>query len=48
LTVWDNVDDKVKWLNDHLATVSTGGLYTLRQLYTRVCPEFGYFSEQAM
>ena len=24
----------VKWLNDHLATASTGGYYTLRQLYT--------------
>lgn len=34
LTVWDNVDAKVTWLNDLLATASTGGKYSLRKLYT--------------
>ncbi len=30
----DNVDDKCHWLNDRLATVSTGGLIKKRVLYT--------------
>jgi hypothetical protein len=34
LVAFDNVDDKITWLNDHLATVSTGGSITLRRLYS--------------
>lgn len=30
----DNVDGSVSWLNDRLATISTGGSLTLRELYT--------------
>lgn len=34
LACFDNVDGRIEWLNDHLATVSTGGAIALRKLYT--------------
>lgn len=34
LAVFDNVDARVPWLNDHLATLATSGEMTLRKLYT--------------
>ena len=32
--VLDNVDDRIDWLNDHLASIATGGGVPLRKLYT--------------
>jgi len=34
LVVYDNVDGKISWLNDHLAAVATGAGIVRRQLYT--------------
>ncbi len=34
IVAFDNVDGKIKWLNDDLAVAATGGNITLRELYT--------------
>lgn len=34
LVAFDNVDGRIDWLNDRLATCATGGQITLRKLYT--------------
>jgi len=34
LVAFDNVDGKIRWLNDDLAVAATGGNITLRELYT--------------
>jgi hypothetical protein len=34
LVTFDNVDGRIDWLNDRLATCATGGQITLRKLYT--------------
>jgi len=34
LAVFDNVDGRIRWLNDRLATAATGGLISRRKLYT--------------
>jgi hypothetical protein len=34
LAVFDNVDGRIPWLNDRLATAATGGLIQRRRLYT--------------